>query len=61
MQQVAKIAAGLKYPKDFAGFGLTARDFPYIIENCRSGSMKANPRPMVDTEVEVLLRKLAGT
>jgi len=59
LQQVRKLLQDLNIPKDFADFGLTAKDFPYIIENCRSGSMKANPRPMTDAEVEALLRKLA--
>jgi alcohol dehydrogenase class IV len=58
-QQVRKLLQNLNIPENFAEFGLTANDFSYIIGNCRSGSMKANPRPMTDAEVAALLRKLA--
>jgi len=58
--QVKKLLQTLKIPDNFAAFGLTAKDFPYIVKNCRSGSMKANPRPMSDAEVDELLQKLAG-
>lgn len=57
--QVKKLLQILQVPDKFADFGLTTKDFSYIIKNCRSGSMKANPRPMTDNEVDKLLRKLA--
>ena len=59
LEQVKKLLKTLQIPDNFAAFGLTAKDFPYIVKNCRSGSMKANPRPMSDAEVEQLLQKLA--
>ncbi len=31
----------------------------YIVANCRSGSMKANPRPLADDDVRTLLQDLA--
>ncbi|MDD3953166.1 MAG: iron-containing alcohol dehydrogenase [Lentisphaeria bacterium] len=60
LSQVKKLLQILQIPDHFAAFGLTARDFPYIVKTCRSGSMKANPRPMSDAEVDELLQKLAG-
>ena len=59
LEQVKKLLQTLQIPDNFAAFGLTAKDFPYIVKNCRSGSMKANPRAMSDAEVEQLLQKLA--
>lgn len=59
LDQVKKLLQTLQIPDNFAAFGLTTKDFPYIVKNCRSGSMKANPRPMSDAEVEQLLQKLA--
>ncbi len=44
-----------------AGFPtLREPDIPYIVQNCRSGSMKANPRHMSDEDVTSLLMRLAS-
>ncbi|MBQ6473504.1 MAG: iron-containing alcohol dehydrogenase [Victivallales bacterium] len=37
---------------------LQESDLGYIVKNCRSGSMKANPRPMSDDDVIGLLQRL---
>lgn len=47
-------------PEDLSSFGLKREHFPFLIKNCRSGSMKTNPRPMSDEQVETLLVKLTG-
>lgn len=48
-------------PENLSSFGLTDEHFPFIIKNCRSGSMKTNPRSMSDEQAESILTKLAGT
>lgn len=45
-------------PGDFKAAGLSEEHFPFIIKNCRSGSMKSNPREMSDSDVEAMLRGL---
>ena len=60
LNQVRNLLRTLQIPADFSNFGLAEKDFSYIVKNCRSGSMKANPRPMSDTEVVELLQKLSG-
>ena len=47
-------------PTDFSAWGMTTDDHDYIIKNCRSGSMKANPRPMTDKDVAEMLSALTG-
>ncbi len=39
----------------FSNYGLDYRHFGFIVRNCRSGSMKNNPREMSDDEVELFL------
>ncbi len=51
-------AAGL--PADFRGYGLREEHFDFIVKNCRSGSMKSNPRDFSDPEVAAILRGVAG-
>ena len=45
-------------PENFRDWGLARADFPFVVKNCRSGSMKSNPRPFSDEEVAVLLEAL---
>ena len=47
-------------PEDLSPFGLKKEHFPFIIKNCRSGSMKTNPRAMSDDQAEALLTHLLG-
>ena len=42
----------------FREYGLKEEHFPFIIKNCRSASMKSNPREMSDEQVLELLKKL---
>lgn len=45
-------------PEHFRKWGLNQTDFPFVVKNCRSGSMKSNPRDFTDKEVCSLLEKL---
>ena len=45
-------------PENFTSWKLEKKDFPFIVKNCRSGSMKSNPRPFSDEEVSLLLEGL---
>lgn len=49
----------LDMPLTFAEYGLSEEHFDFIIKNCRSGSMKANPRYMTDARIRELLEQLA--
>ena len=42
----------------FREYGLNDSHFDFIVKNCRSASMKLNPRPMNDDEVRELLKGL---
>ena len=44
-------------PDNFSSYGLDYKHFGFIVQNCRSGSMKSNPRAMSDLEVETFLKK----
>jgi 1,3-propanediol dehydrogenase len=43
-------------PDNFSSYGLDYGHFGFIVRNCRSGSMKNNPRGMSDVEVEDFLK-----
>ena len=57
---VEQLCRRLQVPEGFGGFGLKAEHYDYIVANCRSGSMKANPRAMTDDDVRALLKRLNG-
>ena len=42
----------------FHDYGLNETHFDFIVQNCRSASMKLNPRPLSDDEVRALLERL---
>ena len=42
----------------FRDFGLNETHFDFIVKNCRSASMKLNPRPMSDDDVRNMLKGL---
>ena len=42
----------------FHDYGLNGSHFDFIVKNCRSASMKLNPRPMSDDEVRDMLKGL---
>jgi len=49
----------LGVPETFREFRLADADHAAIVANCRSGSMKANPRPFSDGELLDLLQRLS--
>ncbi len=54
-----KLCRKLNIPENFKASGLEEKHFPFILENCRSNSMRGNPREMPDPEVLDLLKKLS--
>lgn len=58
VQETKRLAKALNVPETFRDYGLKEEHFPFIVKNCRSASMKANPREMSDEQVIELLRKL---
>lgn len=55
---VRELTQALDIPTSFAEHGLTAEHFPFILSHCRSGSMKATPRPLSDDDIVELLQPL---
>ena len=53
-----ELALGLGVPDHLRGYGLAEEHLPFIVANCRSNSMKNNPEPMSDEQVEALLCSL---
>lgn len=45
-------------PESFRNWALKDTDLDYIIQNCRSGSMRCTPRPFTDAEARKFLEKL---
>ena len=60
IERIGALCKALGVPGDFRDCGLAACHVPHILANCRSGSMKTNPRPMSDREVACLLAELGG-
>ena len=53
-----ELSLGLGVPDNLRDYGLAEKHLPFIVANCRSNSMKNNPAPMSDEQVESLLRGL---
>jgi len=53
-----ELSLGLGVPDHLRDYGLSEEHLPFIVANCRSNSMKNNPEPMSDAQVETLLRGL---
>ena len=45
-------------PDTLAQFGVKQTDFPALLADCRSGSMKKNPRPASDEQLAEILRNV---
>lgn len=54
----ADLASVLQIPDNMRSYGLAPEHFDFIVKNCRSGSMKSNPRYMRDEDVVELLTAL---
>ena len=51
----ADLAKELGIPASMEQYGLKEEHFDFIVKNCRSGSMKSNPRFMSDDDVRQIL------
>ena len=49
----------LELPADFKAYGLAPEHYDFIVRNCRSGSMKCNPRDLSDDDVRRILEELS--
>lgn len=58
VMECQRIARALNVPENFREYGFVRDDFAFVLKNCRSASMKANPRVMSDEDVTALLEKL---
>jgi alcohol dehydrogenase class IV len=56
---VEELCRKLGVPENFRSYGLNESHDDFILKNCRSGSMKQNPRPMSDDEVVAFLRTVS--
>ena len=53
-----RLRAEVGLPENFRSFGASPDALPFVVRNCRSGSMKCNPRELSDEEVAALVREL---
>jgi alcohol dehydrogenase class IV len=60
LEQVSGLCRELGIPKGFGKLGLQPTHFGHILQNCRSNSMKCNPRPMTDADITELLMQLSS-
>ncbi len=58
IQAVADLRQALNLPENFRDYGFGESDFEFVTENCRSGSMKCNPRELSDSDIAEILQKL---
>ena len=56
---IEKLCAELQIPASFKQDGLDSSHYDFILANCRSNSMKGNPRDMPDEAVLALLESLS--
>lgn len=59
IEKTAELAKKLNVPPNFISYGLKETHFDFIIRNCRSNSMKMNPRQMEDSDVLQMLKELS--
>ena len=60
LDAVTGLCGTLGVPANFAAAGLKHEHFTAIVANCRTASMKANPRPMSDDDIRALLTQLSA-
>ena len=56
--EIERLCKQLGIPDNFREFGMSRDIFPFVVENCRSGSMRSNPRHFEDAEVIEILESL---
>lgn len=57
-RKTAELQRKLGIAENFRAYGLKETDFPFIIANCRSGSMKCNRYNYSNDELAILLKEL---
>lgn len=55
---IEELRRAIALPENFREYGLREEQFDFIVKNCRSGSMKTNPRDFSDEEVAMILKEL---
>ena len=58
ISEVIRLRRELALPENFTSFGFKEEYIPFIVKNCRSGSMRCNPRELADAEVAEIVRSL---
>ncbi len=58
IQAIEELRRAVGLPDHVRSYGLRKEHFEFIVKNCRSGSMKTNPRDFSDEEVEMILKEL---
>ena len=56
--KIENLCRELGIPDNFREFGISPEIFPFVLKNCRSGSMRSNPRHFEDHEVLEILESL---
>lgn len=56
--KICELRKEMSVPPSFNELGLKESHFPFIVANCRSKSMRCNPREMSDEEVVAFLKAL---
>ncbi len=56
--KIENLCRNLNIPENFREFGISPDIFPFVLKNCRSGSMRSNPRHLEDYEVIQILESL---
>ena len=58
IEKTVELARKLNIPDSFTSYGLKEEHFDFILKNCRSNSMKMNPRQMDDKDIVQMLKEL---
>ena len=58
IRQIEELGKSLDIPDNFRNFGISRYIFPFVLKNCRSGSMRSNPRHFEDAEIVEILESL---
>lgn len=58
IEKIEKLCKELDIPENFREFGISRDIFPFVLKNCRSGSMRSNPRHFEDNEILEILESL---
>jgi alcohol dehydrogenase class IV len=58
IKKIEKLCKDLDIPDNFRDFSISSAIFPFVVKNCRSGSMRSNPRHFEDDEIIKILESL---